>query len=171
MLPTKVFLFGIDNAGKTALAKTMKDEATADTGPTLMFDITKMVIKNLEFAIWDAPGQVDFRETWEEGLDKAQVLLFVVDVTDMARFEEAKQELDKILNASETREIPLVICFHKMDLPEAASNYDMAREIFDVSSIPDRKVFSFDTSINQPETVTALKDKLAEIIQEARWSS
>ena len=171
MLPTKVFLFGIDNAGKTALAKTMKDEAATDTEPTISFDITKMVIKNLEFAIWDAPGQVDFRETWLEGLDKAQVLLFVVDTTDETRFKEAKQELDKILNAIETREIPLVFCFHKMDLPEATANYNKAREIFKVPLIRNRKVFRLETSINQPETITAVKDKLAELIQKARWSS
>ena len=171
MLPIKVFLFGIDNAGKTALSKALKGEKVAETEPTITFDITKLVIKQVEFAVWDAPGQIKFRVAWKEGLQKAQVLLFVVDVTDSPRFEESKSELDKVLNALETARIPLVICFHKMDLPTAQKNHKQALEIFKIQNIRDRKVFSFDTTIKKPESLNAVKDRLAEIIQKARWSS
>jgi small GTP-binding protein len=171
MLPIKVFLFGIDNAGKTALAKAMKNEKVIDTEPTINFDITKLVIKNLKFVVWDAPGQVKFRVAWKEGIDKAQVLLFLVDTTDETRFEEAKQELDKVLNAYETARVPLIFCFHKMDLPDAIANHDKAREIFKVPLIRNRKVFTFDTSIEQQETITAVKNQLADIIEKARWTT
>ena len=171
MSQIKVFLFGINNAGKTAFSKTMKNEKVIETEPTIVFDITKWVIKNLEFAVWDAPGQVKFRAAWREGLDKAQVLLFVLDTTDKVRFEEAKRELDTVLNLYETARIPLIICFHKMDLPEAKANHDRAREILKVPLIRNRKVYPFDTSIKIPATLNAVKDKLAEIIQKARWSS
>lgn len=171
MVPIKIFLFGIDNAGKTALSKALKGEKVTATEPTITFDITKFVIKQVEFAIWDAPGQIKFREAWKEGIQKAQVLVFVVDVTDSPRFDEAKSELEKVLNALETARIPLVICFNKMDLPAAKKNHKLAQEKFRTQNIRDRMVYSFDTTIKKPETLNVVKDKLADIIQKARWSS
>jgi small GTP-binding protein len=171
MLPIKVFLFGIDNAGKTALSKALKGEKVTETEPTITFDITKLVIKQVEFAVWDAPGQIKFRVAWKEGLQKAQVLMFVVDVTDSPRFDESKSELDKVLNTLETARIPLVICFNKMDLPAAQKNHKLALEKFKIQNIRDRKVYSFETTITKPESLNAVKEKLAEIIQKARWSS
>jgi ADP-ribosylation factor 6 len=171
MIPIKIFLFGIDNAGKTALSGALKGEKLTETEPTITFDITKLIIKKIEFAVWDAPGQIKFREAWKEGLQKAQVLMFVVDTTDVQRFEEAKRELDKVLNTLETSRIPLVICFHKMDLPAAQKNHKLVLEMFKTQNIRNRTVYSFDTSIKKPESLNAVKDKLSEIIQKARWSS
>jgi hypothetical protein len=37
--------------------------------------------------------------------------------------------------------------------------------------IRNRKVFTFDTSIEQQETITAVKNQLADIIEKARWTT
>ncbi len=171
MPPIKVFLFGIDNAGKTALSMAIKEEQVTDTKPTIAFDISKWVFKSLEFAIWDAPGQIKFRDAWEKGFNKAQVLLYVIDTSDAARFAESKRELDKILESYETARVPLIILFHKMDKPESVAHIVDAREAFKVPLIRNRKVYCFQTSIKNPETLAPVRDALSAIIQEARWSS
>ena len=58
----KVFVFGLDNAGKTSLLKYLKEEEVVDDpSPTREFDVIKLVIENQNFFIWDAPGQVKYR--------------------------------------------------------------------------------------------------------------
>ncbi len=171
MPPVKLFLFGIDNAGKTAITMTIKNEKVVSILPTITYEITRWVIKAFEIAVWDAPGQIKFREEWKNGLVNAQVLMYVLDTTDAARFDESKRELDKILNANETTGIPLLFCFHKMDLPEARANHDKAIKVFNLRQIRNRKVYTFDTSINNPESFNPMKDALIKISQNARWSS
>jgi small GTP-binding protein len=112
----KVLIFGIDNAGKTALNTMMRVGTPPKvTRPTLSFDINSMIVKDLRFELWDAPGQVNLRKKWERGLLGSQILFFVLDVADKQRFEESKKELDKVLNNPDVADAPLIVCYHKMD--------------------------------------------------------
>ena len=60
--------------------------------------------------------------------------MFVLDLTDPDRFAEAKSEFDKVLNDLETRNLPLIFCFHKTDLEGAEANINDARGIKMVNS-------------------------------------
>jgi small GTP-binding protein len=168
MPPIKLALFGLDNAGKTAISMTLKNEKVVSILPTKTFEITRWIIKALEIAAWDAPGQTKYREGWKKGYEDALVLMYVLDTTDAARFDESKREFDKILNANETAGMPLLFCFHKMDLPEARANHDTAVKVFNLRQIRNRKVYTFDTSITDPGSFNPLKDALVKIIQSAR---
>lgn len=151
----KIFLFGLQNAGKTTLMKYLKKEPDLQTKPTLAFNIDELIIRDIKFIVWDAPGQVKMRDSWNKGLDKAKILLFVLDAAD-----------DKLF---ETCSIPLVFCFHKMDLEDAKNDLNKAQEKFKLPSTSGRKVYKFETSVKIPEGVENLKDRLVNIIQEARW--
>ncbi len=170
MPPVKLFLFGLDNAGKTAISMALKNEKIISITPTKTFNITRWIIKTTEFAVWDAPGQIKYREVWKLGLEDAQVLMYVLDTTDAARFDESKRELDKVLGAADTAGIPLIFCFNKMDLPGARLNHLKANEIFILHQIKNRKVFIFDTSIMEPESFNPVKDALVKILQTSRLS-
>ena len=165
----KIFLFGLDNAGKTALMKCVKDESNIQTKPTLSFNIDNSIIKDIEFQVWDAPGQIHFRTMWNKGLTKSKILLFVLDTAAKERFNEAIKELNKILDDYETRGIPLVFCFHKIDLEIAQNNIEEAHKLLDLSSIEEREVHKLITSIKESEGIDKLKNKLVEIIKEERW--
>lgn len=171
MVSTKIFLFGIDRAGKTTLSELIKTGSKKDTKPTLAFNIDKWVIDEIEFQVWDAPGQVKFRKLWSNGINKAQVLLFVLDTADDTRFDEAKAEFDKVLKDLETARIPLVFCFNKMDLDEARANYNKARELFKLPLITDRKVEYFQVSSFSNNGIDKVKSTLIDIIQNARWNN
>jgi small GTP-binding protein len=171
MPPIKLFLFGLDRAGKTAISRTIKKEDPKGTRPTLSFDISKWILQDFEFTVWDAPGQTKFREAWSRGYQKAQVMIYVLDVADGARFEESKKEFDTVLKNPETARVPLIFCFHKMDTAEAKANYQKAREIFKLHLIIDRKVFDFETTINSSVSLDAVSDKLIALVQDQRWNA
>ncbi len=171
MVSTKVFLFGIDRAGKTTLSQRIKTGEKTDTKPTLAFNIDKWVIDALDFQVWDAPGQVRFRNLWKNGMNKAQVLLFVLDTADAARFDEAKAEFDKVIRDMETARIPLVFCFNKIDLEAAKANYNKARELFKLPLITDRKVQFFQVSANENTGIDKVKAAIVDAIQNARWNN
>ena len=64
MLYQKIFLFGLDKSGKTALSQAMRTGKYDDNlFPTTAFDINVLFLKHfedsVEFRVWDAPGQTD----------------------------------------------------------------------------------------------------------------
>ena len=161
MTDIKAFLFGIDNAGKTALCESIKLESSVkDTRPTIRVMISQTLIKNMNFYIWDLPGQTGLRDKWIKALDDSRLLLFVLDTADKERYTEAKNEFFSILNNPESKGIPLIFCFHKIDLQDAKNNLSEAQATFDLEYIKDRQVFPLETSINSLDTVEELKEKM-----------
>ncbi|HEY0090212.1 MAG TPA: ADP-ribosylation factor-like protein [Candidatus Lokiarchaeia archaeon] len=165
MTGIKVFLYGLDYAGKTALSETIKRDLTfTNTKPTLSIIMSKMLIKNTTFFIWDAPGQTSLRDTWERGVKGSKLLIFVLDTSDNQRFEEAKREFYSILNDTTLKGIPLIFCFHKMDLGTAQENLIEAQNKFELNSIKERKVILLETSIMLMDSIEALKEKMVATI-------
>ena len=166
----KVFLFGLDNAGKTTLSEFIREEKVLDDPePTKSFNINSMIIKDLDFIIWDAPGQTKYRGKWGKGVLDTRILTFVLDTSDKERFEEAKRELDKVLSDSNTRGAPLIVCFHKMDLEEAKENFKEARGALKLPLIDERDVHWLKTSVKTGEGIEKLKDTLVEVVEKTRW--
>ena len=54
----------------------------------------------------------------------------MADTNNRERFKEAKQELDKVLADYETNAIPLIFCYHKIDLPGSLDHIIEARGMF-----------------------------------------
>ena len=166
----KVFLFGLDSAGKSTLAHFIKEEQVKnDTTPTLTFSIDQLIIKDIEFILWDAPGQVLYRKRWARGVLDAKILIFLLDTSDEARFQEARNELDNVLKNYDTRGIPLIICFHKMDLEHSHQNFEKASLSLKLSSIEERKIYFLKTSVHDPASINELKNILINIIEKERW--
>lgn len=154
----KLFLFGLDNAGKTSLLKYLKEEEVDDDpSPTREFDVIKLVIESQNFFIWDAPGQVKYREQWERGVLESDLLIFVIDTADNERFDEAKMELDIILNNFDTKGVPIIICFHKIDLENAKENIKDAIKTINLSEIKERKVNWLKTSVVSKDGIEDLE--------------
>ena len=170
MVVHKVFIFGLDNAGKTTLTQFIKDDTQVQkTTPTLSFGIDNLIIKDIDFVFWDAPGQQNLRSRWGRGLLDAKILVFILDTSDSERFEEAKEELNKILDNIDARGIALIFCFHKMDLQESKDNYTKARDIFRLQKVGEREVYRYQTTVHEEGGVKEVKDKLVEIIEKERW--
>lgn len=155
----KIFLFGLDNAGKSTLVKYIKDEEIIEDGsPTRKFDIiSDIVINKFKFVIWDAPGQDLFRKDWGDGVRESEVLLFVFDIGELERVKEAKGELEEILKLDTVKGVPLIVCFHKKDLAEFRDDFKEALGDLALEQIKDRDVYWVKTSVYEKETIDNLK--------------
>jgi small GTP-binding protein len=166
----KIFVYGIGFAGKTALLNTMRSGVFSEnTTPTLSFLITKYITEDCTFEIWDAPGQTAFRYVWKTGYERAKLLLYVLDVANESKYEECKKELYKVLEDPITTGIPLIICFHKMDLELAQQNLVKAKAYLHPSQIVSRRVILYETSIFQQPTIEKLKGALVNIASGTMW--
>nr|MDO8114634.1 ADP-ribosylation factor-like protein [Candidatus Sigynarchaeota archaeon] len=114
-----IFLFGLDRAGKTTFVEYLKNDAFQNQNPTLGVNFTQLVLGNVRFAFNDLGGQKMLRPTWMNNWKAQDIMIFIVDASDSARFEEAKEALWSILNRPETRNRPLLVLVNKVDLPDA----------------------------------------------------
>jgi small GTP-binding protein len=121
----KVLVVGLDNAGKTAtLSKfggRLGISETIATHPTKGVVRMKFGNSKMSLFIWDLGGQEEYRERYlsnpEQYFVELDLLLFVIDVQDPDRFDEALEFLDKILDSIiMLEESPYILVFiHKFD--------------------------------------------------------
>ena len=157
----KVFLFGLDQAGKTFITNYLIVSMSVGAkayNPTLGFNVKNFSIKNLQFQIWDAPGQTKLRETWKKGYSNAELLIFVLDVADKERFKEARDALQMVLENFKAKHVPLIFCNHKMDIKEAKENLPHAQKFFS-STLENKKAVELETSIHISDSMEQLKNQ------------
>lgn len=148
----KIFLFGIDEVGKTSLVRRLKTGQFNDNyfTPTRRFNIDYVQQDELGLlAWWDMPGQQLFRKKWLIGLQDSNLIVFMIDVSDQIRFEESKKEFYSIINRYELAGVPLLILGNKVDLVNSDSLEpdkehlsrleEEIREYFDFDKIENRR--------------------------------
>ncbi len=112
----KIFIFGPSKAGKTTIINCLRNEFDKTTLPTTSMSISKLLIGSLEFLTYDVPGQTKFQKLWLPYLKNQDGLVFVFDITDKERYEEAKEMLHRVVTMPQTKNLPLLILFNKVDL-------------------------------------------------------
>lgn len=66
----------------------------------------------------DVGGKQDTRQMWSVFLADARALVYVIDITDVARVDEAKRELNNLMNAPElAADVPVLVLVNKSELP------------------------------------------------------
>ncbi|MFW9900872.1 MAG: ADP-ribosylation factor-like protein [Candidatus Thorarchaeota archaeon] len=121
----KVLVAGLDNAGKTAtLSKFGGRLGISDmisTHPTKGVVRMKFGNSRLNLFIWDLGGQEEYRERYlnnpEQYFLELDLLIYVIDVQDPDRFDEALEYFEKIINSLVIlEENPYILIFiHKYD--------------------------------------------------------
>nr|MDO8112632.1 ADP-ribosylation factor-like protein [Candidatus Sigynarchaeota archaeon] len=114
-----LFIFGLDRAGKTTLVDYLQQEKYFDHTPTLGINVSRIVLGRISLEFNDLGGQQAFRSAWMTYWKDPDVLVFVVDASDVARLIEARDALWSILNRPEAKGKPLLLLSNKVDLPEA----------------------------------------------------
>ena len=69
--------------------------------------------KNLSFTVWDVGGQDKIRPLWRHYYQGTNGLIYVVDSNDRDRIEDAREELNKMLNEDEMRDAVLLVFANK----------------------------------------------------------
>lgn len=123
----KVVIAGLDNAGKTALLKTIKKEVGFSfselTGlkPTKGANRDELYLEDQELHILELGGQEEFRKFYIENPDRffigTDIILYIIDMQDDARYQDAIEYLQSILRTVQfLQESPdFIILLHKCD--------------------------------------------------------
>ena len=76
-------------------------------------------VKGLTLTMWDLGGQEKIRQLWKYYVDGIDAIIFMIDSADKERFNEARDELMRMLNFQTLGDVPLLIYCNKRDLPGA----------------------------------------------------
>jgi ADP-ribosylation factor protein 1 len=77
----------------------------------------------------DVGGQDKIRPLWRHYYANTNAVIFVVDSNDKDRLPEAKDELHKMMDDDNLRDIVLLIFANKQDLPNAISAAEMTDKL------------------------------------------
>ena len=172
MAKLKLFIFGLDRAGKSVITNFLKTGSiNEDTRPTVAFNVGFVEMENLKFEVYDTPGQKRFRSFWLREVNKSDVLIFVLDVSDPLRFEESKEEFKRLIVDLKKREVPLLFLFHKMDVDGSKENIGKAKEIFNLDSLYIFKLETMETTIKDLISMKKMRLRVAQIINEKMMKS
>lgn len=115
----RILVLGLDGSGGTTLLYKLKLGEVVTTIPTVGFNVETVQYKNQSLTLWDVGGQESIRPLWRHYYQSTDALMFVVDSNDRERIEMAREELTRILNEEEMRDVPLLVYANKQDLPNA----------------------------------------------------
>lgn len=125
----RILMVGLDAAGKTTILYKLKLGEIVTTIPTIGFNVETVEYKNISFTVWDVGGQDKIRPLWRHYFQNTQGLIFVVDSNDRERIEEAREELNRMLNEDELRGAALLVFANKRDLPNAMTSQEVTEKL------------------------------------------
>jgi len=125
----RILMVGLDAAGKTTILYKLKLGEVVTTIPTIGFNVETVEYKNLSFTVWDVGGQDKIRPLWRHYYQGTNGLIYVVDSNDRDRVEDAREELNKMLNEDEMRDAVVLVFANKQDLPNAMTAAEITEKL------------------------------------------
>ncbi|ORC92444.1 ADP-ribosylation factor family [Trypanosoma theileri] len=146
----EITLVGLQGAGKTTLLAAFCDGKESvlahDAIPTIGLNTRKLVRGGVSVKVWDIGGQPRFRGMWERYCRGVQCVVFVVDASEVAAFEEARRCLHDLVTRPALVGIPLLVLANKNDIAGACSAETVAAEMQLSKLAPDRETACYSIS-------------------------
>ncbi|KAF9092888.1 hypothetical protein BGX23_003820 [Mortierella sp. AD031] len=144
----RILLLGLDASGKTTLLYRLRYNTVLNTIPTIGFNVetietttttTTVTSSNRSqvhhFTVWDISGS--HISLWRHYFAGTAGLIFVVDSTDYARFEEAKEALWWVLRDSDNmQDTQVVLVFANKQDGGNAITVGEVKEALDLENLP-----------------------------------
>jgi len=121
----KICFLGLDNAGKTTLLQMMKHDRVSTNAPTLYPNNEELIVHGIRFCTFDLGGHETARRIWKDYVSGCDGVVFLVDAADRTRFEEAKEEISRLLEDPAIAQVPIAVLGNKIDIPVAASEDEL----------------------------------------------
>jgi len=117
----KILFLGLDNSGKTSIISYFENKGTLEQveEPTVGFVIKGIKYKRVDFKIWDVAGKESVRPLWKHYYEVNDAVVFVVDVSDEKRIDEAISTLKNVVREPELENSILLILANKQDIAGA----------------------------------------------------
>ena len=109
----RILMVGLDAAGKTTILYKLKLGEVVTTIPTIGFNVERVEYRNISFTVWDVGGQDKIRPLWRYYYENIQGLIFVVDSNDRERIDDAREELHRMLNEDQLRDVVVLVFANK----------------------------------------------------------
>uniref|UniRef100_A0A0K0E456 ADP-ribosylation factor-related protein 1 n=1 Tax=Strongyloides stercoralis TaxID=6248 RepID=A0A0K0E456_STRER len=119
-----VIIVGPDNAGKSTFVENAKNICSINRNivrkdlkkihTTVGLNLGKIERGDMIINFWDLGGQEKLRSLWKNYITEAHGIVYVIDGSDEARFEEAKNTYESYIINSQS--CPVLIIFNKHDL-------------------------------------------------------
>ncbi|MFW9922816.1 MAG: ADP-ribosylation factor family protein, partial [Candidatus Thorarchaeota archaeon] len=116
-----IAMCGLDNAGKTSILNYLKKGEFQDSIATMGVNYENLKFGKLELAIMDLGGQEVFRRFWPTYIERADILIFVLDSNDIERLPLARDIFFQAVSNYCTPNIPILILATKQDLGNICS--------------------------------------------------
>ncbi|KAG9405188.1 hypothetical protein AC1031_004298 [Aphanomyces cochlioides] len=111
----RLIMIGLDGAGKTTLLYRFQLGQVVTTTPTIGFNVEAVETKQIKFNVWDLSGHDKIRSVWRTMCPNTQGVIFVVDSTDVARMDTAREELHNILWEEHLKDSIVLVFANKQD--------------------------------------------------------
>ncbi len=116
-----IAMCGLDNAGKTSILNFLKNGEFQGTIATMGVNHENFKLGKLSMSVMDLGGQEVFRPFWPGYIERADILVFVLDSSDVTRLPLAKDIFHKAISTYCNEEIPILILATKQDLTNVCS--------------------------------------------------
>ena len=140
-----IAMCGLDNAGKTSILNFLKNGEFQGTIATMGVNHENYKLGKLNMSIMDLGGQEVFRPFWPGYIERADILIFVLDSSDITRLALAKDIFHKAISTYCNPEIPILILATKQDLPNVCS-LAYVIHLFQLTSLFERTIHVQKTS-------------------------
>ncbi|CAF1265292.1 unnamed protein product [Adineta steineri] len=127
--PPSVLITGSSGSGKRTIVHMIKHGKIPDGFPTIGVDFVKLTINETPVMIWSIGGRSGYRPLLTRYYRRMVGFILVVDSNDHQGVDEARKNLDQIINDEYFEEKPILIFANKQDLPNAMNNDQLQNEL------------------------------------------
>jgi small GTP-binding protein len=158
----RILFLGLDSSGKTSIIKKLLNQKiNYNYNPTKKKKQFETRLYNGECLLIDPPGAEKKRIFWNHEYKLANIIVFVIDLSNSKRIAEIKDEFKRLLANLKGKNIPILILFNKMDLGFDRVFYDKLINFFTKTE----GFLILKTSIMIDESTEKIKKKLNFIIK------
>lgn len=119
----RIVFLGLDGAGKSFLIQNLillsqKQEICVEIGkthPTLGLNVSQLASPN-NISLLEVGGSPSIRPMWRHYYDDATKFVFILDSSNIDRYDEAYQEFSDFKESTRSLELPTLLVLNKMDL-------------------------------------------------------
>eukprot|EP00428_Durinskia_dybowskii_P016961 CAMPEP_0170226300 /NCGR_PEP_ID=MMETSP0116_2-20130129/12861_1 /TAXON_ID=400756 /ORGANISM="Durinskia baltica, Strain CSIRO CS-38" /LENGTH=236 /DNA_ID=CAMNT_0010477025 /DNA_START=1 /DNA_END=706 /DNA_ORIENTATION=+ len=103
----------------------LKEDRVSAIKPTLYPQSEELLIHNIRFRTFDLGGHETARRIWKDYYASVNGVVFILDAADRTRFNEAREELHRLLDEPALAGVPVAVLGNKIDIPIAASEDEL----------------------------------------------